>query len=104
MDPPQFYQNDENAERAYKFYEWIIEKVNSNRSAFKNVGALELVNEPLQNTENADTNWMVEHFYPSAIDRIRAKESDLGVADADALHVTVMVCFVLSTYFTGMLM
>ncbi|GMG31317.1 unnamed protein product [Aspergillus oryzae] len=90
VDPPQFYQSDDNAERAYKFYEWIREQIHNNRSAFKNVGALELVNEPLQNTENADTNWMVEHFYPSAIDRIRAKESVLGVSDADALHVTLM--------------
>ncbi|KAE8136074.1 glycoside hydrolase superfamily [Aspergillus pseudotamarii] len=90
VDPPQFYQSDENAERAYKFYEWILEQIHANRSAFKNVGALELVNEPLQNTENDDTNWMVEHFYPTAIDRIRAKEADLSVSDADALHVTVM--------------
>ncbi|OQE18733.1 hypothetical protein PENSTE_c017G04825 [Penicillium steckii] len=90
VDSPQFYQNDGNAERAYKFYEWMVEQIHNNQDAYKTVGALELVNEPLQNTENGDTNWMVEHFYPSAIDRIRAKESDLGVQSGDALHITVM--------------
>ncbi|CAG8115628.1 unnamed protein product [Penicillium salamii] len=68
---------------------WMVEQIQSS-DAFKTVGALELVNEPLQNTENGNTNWMVEHFYPSAIDRIRAKESSLGVSDNDALHITVM--------------
>jgi hypothetical protein len=48
--------------------------------------------EPLQNTENGDTNWLVEHFYPSDIDRIRAKENALDVPGSDALHITVMVC------------
>ncbi|CAG8927143.1 unnamed protein product [Penicillium salamii] len=89
VDSPEFYQNDGNAERAYKFYEWMVEQIQSS-DAFKTVGALELVNEPLQNTENGNTNWMVEHFYPSAIDRIRAKESSLGISDNDALHITVM--------------
>lgn len=70
----------------------MVEQIQSS-DAFKTVGALELVNEPLQNTENGNTNWMVEHFYPSAIDRIRAKESSLGVSDSDALHITVMVSF-----------
>lgn len=91
MDSPEFYQNDGNAERAYKFYEWMVEQVHNNKDSFNTVGALELVNEPLQNTENADTNWMVEHFYPSAIDRIRTKEAALGVSKEDALHITMMV-------------
>jgi len=69
----------------------MVEQIHNNQEAYKTVGALELVNEPLQNTENGDTNWMVEHFYPSAIDRIRAKESSLGVKSGDALHITVMV-------------
>ncbi|KAK9852659.1 hypothetical protein MYU51_007775 [Penicillium brevicompactum] len=86
---PEFYQNDGNAERAYKFYEWMVEQIQGS-DAFNTVGALELVNEPLQNTENGNTNWMVEHFYPSAIDRIRAKEKSLGVSADDALHITVM--------------
>lgn len=44
----------------------MVEQIQSS-DAFNTVGALELVNEPLQNTENGNTNWMVEHFYPSAI-------------------------------------
>lgn len=91
VDPPEFYQNDGNAERAYEFYEWIVENIHNNSDAFQTVGALELVNEPLQNTEDGDTNWMVEHFYPTAIDRIRAKEAGLGVSSTDALHITMMV-------------
>ena len=55
------------------------------------MGALELVNEPLQNTEDGNTAWMVEHFYPTAIDRIRAKESSLGVSSGDSLHIITMV-------------
>lgn len=38
---------------------------------------------------------MVEHFYPSAIDRIRAKEASLGVESGEALHITMMACFIL---------
>lgn len=91
MDQPEFYQNDDNAERTYKFYEWLIENFQKDTSAFNNVGALELVNEPLQNTEDADTDWLVEKFYPTAIDRIRAKESSLGVSSANALHIVTMV-------------
>ncbi|KAJ5219528.1 glucan endo-1-6-beta-glucosidase B, partial [Penicillium chermesinum] len=90
VDNAEFYQNDENAERTYKFYEYLIDNFQNNTNAFKNVGALELVNEPFQNTRNASTKWLVQTFYPTAIDRIRAKEASLGVSSADALHIVTM--------------
>lgn len=68
----------------------MVEKIHSS-DAFSNVGALEIVNEPLQLTENGQTAWMVEHYYPSAVDRIRAKEKSLGVAEGDQLHIVMMV-------------
>ncbi|KAL2013224.1 hypothetical protein VTN00DRAFT_749 [Thermoascus crustaceus] len=88
-DQPYFYLSDYHSGRAYEFLEWMVEKVHSS-DAFSNVGALEIINEPLQLTENGQTAWMVEHYYPSAVDRIRAKEKSLGVAEGDQLHIMMM--------------
>jgi hypothetical protein len=75
----------------------MVERIHKDKDAFSTVGVFQLMKEPLQNTENGDTNWLVEHFYPSDIDRIRAKENALDVPGSDALHITVMVCFLSMT-------
>lgn len=53
------------------------------------MGALELVNEP-KREDSGDTQWMVEHYYGSAIDAVREAEATLGVSDAAKLHLAVM--------------
>ncbi|KAJ9285713.1 CAZyme family GH5 [Paecilomyces variotii] len=84
-----FYESDPDAERAYTFFEWIIENIHSSDD-FSNVGTVEIINEPLQNTVNAQTSWLVKTFYPTAIDRIQQKEASLGVSDSDKVHVMTM--------------
>ncbi|KAK8235177.1 glucan endo-1,6-beta-glucosidase B [Phyllosticta capitalensis] len=83
-----FYQSDYESGRAYEFLSWIANQTHSN-SAFRNVGALELVNEP-KREDSGDTQWMVEHYYGSAIDAVREAEATLGVSDAAKLHLAVM--------------
>lgn len=68
----------------------MIENIHSSDD-FSNVGTVEIINEPLQRTSNAQTSWLVNTFYPTAIDRIQQKESSLGVSDGDKVHVMMMV-------------
>lgn len=55
----------------------------------RNVGAIGLINEPLRKFD-ADTQWMVERYYTSAVDRINGKEKELGVSDNQKLSIVVM--------------
>ena len=75
-------------ERAYKFLEWMTNIIHTNPQ-YKNVGMLELVNEPVQ-SDNADTQSMRETYYPTAFKRIRAAEASLSVSADKALHVQMM--------------
>lgn len=54
-------------------------------NAFRNVGMLELVNEP----ESGHSN-LVSTFYPTAWSKIRAKEDALGVSSNNRLHIQMM--------------
>ncbi|KAF2087572.1 glycoside hydrolase family 5 protein, partial [Saccharata proteae CBS 121410] len=88
-DTAYFYQSDYQSERAYDFLGWITAYIHTS-NAFRNVGALEIINEPKYNTIDGDTKWMVEHYYGSAITVIRSVEAVLGVAPSARLHITLM--------------
>ncbi|KAL8853006.1 MAG: hypothetical protein Q9221_002154 [Calogaya cf. arnoldii] len=76
---PGFYV-DWQYERAYKFLEWMTSIIqNKANTAYRNVGMLEIVNEPLQSI-NSQTDSMRKTYYPTAWKRIRTAE--------DALHNT----------------
>lgn len=83
-----FYQSDYESGRAYEFLKWMTENIHHN-STLRNVGAFELVNEPLRE-DSGNTRWMVEHYYPSAIDAIRGVENELGIDDAHRLNIIMM--------------
>jgi glucan endo-1,6-beta-glucosidase len=90
VDSPGFYTQD-NYERAYKFLEWMTERVHTNPAYF-NVGMLQVINEPVHagdyGSQAAD---MIANYYPTAWSRIRDQEAKLGVADKDKLHIQYMV-------------
>lgn len=52
---------------------------------------LEIVNEPIQDAALVEAQSMVSTYYPTAMSSIRGVEDDLNVADADRLHVQMMV-------------
>ena len=58
---------------------------------FRNVGMIEVLNEPLQNTPGT-TGSMLSEFYPTAWQKIRSAEDALGVAGNNRLHIQMMVC------------
>jgi glucan endo-1,6-beta-glucosidase len=70
-----------------KFLEWLAREVHT-ANEFRNVGMLELVNEPL--TWNDAQPSLRSAFYKRAYDSIRAAESQLGTATKDYLHVQMM--------------
>jgi len=74
-------------ERAYKFLEWMAKIIHTD-SAFWSVGALQLVNEPIQNPNQYPS--LVNEFYPNAWKRIRAAEAALGTTQANLLHIQMM--------------
>lgn len=91
VDSPGFYTGD-NYERAYKFLEWMTERVHTN-SAYFNVGMLQVINEPVHSGDYpSEAVDMVANYYPNAWTRIRDREAQLSVADADKLHIQYMVC------------
>ncbi|KAI0415601.1 glycoside hydrolase family 5 protein [Xylaria grammica] len=86
---PGFF-TDANYERANKFLEWMTERIHTN-DAYRTVGMLEVINEPIKRRVNAtDADDMLERFYPAAWDRIRGRESELGIAKEDMLHIQYM--------------
>lgn len=86
-----FYTHD-NYERAASFLEWMTERIHSNEN-YKTVGMLEVMNEPVHAGDHAaEAADMIHTFYPLAWNRIRARESQLGVQDQDRLHIQFMVC------------
>ncbi|KAI9924927.1 hypothetical protein MW887_006333 [Aspergillus wentii] len=85
-DTPGFYQ-DYQYERALKFLEWMTTTIHQN-DKFRNVGMLEVVNEPVQNADKVKT--MRTSYYPQAFDRIRAAEKNATVDKKDYLHIQMM--------------
>ncbi|KAJ8127694.1 hypothetical protein O1611_g5942 [Lasiodiplodia mahajangana] len=79
-----------NYERANKFLEWMTERIHTN-TAYRTVGMIEVINEPIKRRVNAtDADDMLKNFYPAAWDRIRGRESELGIAKEDMLHIQYM--------------
>ncbi|KAI9729166.1 MAG: hypothetical protein M1834_007073 [Cirrosporium novae-zelandiae] len=74
-------------ERALKFLEWMTNIIHSNDN-MRNVGMIEIVNEPIQDAETVQT--MRESYYPDAFTRIRAAETALGITSNDYLHIQMM--------------
>lgn len=58
---------------------------------YTNVGMLEILNEPLQDTNRTQT--MISEYYPNAYKRIWDTEEELDVDAGDRLHVQMMVSF-----------
>ena len=58
-------------------------------NAYRNVGMLEVVNEPVQNPSTVAT--MLQDYYPTAWSRIRAAEAALNVGSNNLLHIQMMV-------------
>lgn len=78
-----------NYERAYNVLEWLTEAIHTNTTIFNTVGALELVNEPLQGQYNI-TATLTTEYYPNAWKRIRAVEDRLQIPSLSRLHIQMM--------------
>ncbi|CAG8979140.1 hypothetical protein HYALB_00000273 [Hymenoscyphus albidus] len=81
-----FYQGHQ-YDRAKEFVGWLSEVVHT-RGAFRNVGMIELVNEPIQNT--GATPGLLDNYYPNAYAEIRAREAKLGISSNNLLHIQAM--------------
>ncbi|KAF4119681.1 glucan endo-1,6-beta-glucosidase [Geosmithia morbida] len=85
-NPSADFYNDYNYGRAVQWHAWMAEQVHSN-DEFRNVGMIELVNEPLQG--NAPESLRSE-YYVDALQAIRDAESSKGVGSGSQLHVQMM--------------
>ncbi|OBT82371.1 hypothetical protein VE02_08750 [Pseudogymnoascus sp. 03VT05] len=85
--PTAGFYVDYQFERALKFLEWMANLIHTNNN-YRNVGMLELVNEPIQNSGNVGS--MRSTYYPNAFSRIRAAESKLNIGTYDLLHIQMM--------------
>ncbi|CAM6128527.1 unnamed protein product [Calypogeia fissa] len=88
VSPPGFF-NSANYERAYEWLEWITNLVHT-RTTFRNVGAIEIVNEPAPGNNSAWIHSLLYEFYPTAWKRIRAVEDNLKVESNKSLHIQMM--------------
>lgn len=59
---------------------------NGQNPQLKGVGMIEILNEPIANEPT-----LVSEYYPNAVAAVRAVESSYGVAEADKLHIQMMV-------------
>ncbi|KAI0839897.1 glycoside hydrolase family 5 protein [Hypoxylon sp. FL0890] len=89
VSTPGFYTPD-NYERAYKFLEWMTERIHTNNN-YRTVGTLEVMNEPVHSgdypSQAAD---MVANYYPNAWTRIRKAEDKLNVAADKRVNIQMM--------------
>ncbi|KAK7402806.1 hypothetical protein QQX98_011434 [Neonectria punicea] len=81
------FYNDYNYGRAIEWLEWIVDTVHKTNE-FRNVGMIELVNEPL-NWDNA-VSTLRSSYYPKAYKAIRTVEDNLSVKSNDRLHIQMM--------------
>ncbi|KAI0394206.1 glycoside hydrolase family 5 protein [Xylariaceae sp. FL0594] len=89
VDNAGFY-TPENYKRAYKFLEWMTERIHTT-PAYSKVGMLHVMNEPLHSDNGyAEAANMIANYYPTAWRRIRAREAKLGVKDSEKLHIQYM--------------
>ncbi|KAL4796619.1 glycoside hydrolase superfamily [Aspergillus venezuelensis] len=85
--PSAGFYVDYQYERALQFLEWITTKIHQS-DKFRNVGMLEVVNEPVQDTNQASS--MISSYYPDAFTRVRNAETSLGVSSDKYLHLQMM--------------
>lgn len=81
------FYNDYQYGRTYKFLEYITNITHTN-DAYSNVFAIEVLNEPVQDTSK--TSSMINTFYPTAYNTIRSVEEKLGVPSSKTLHIQFM--------------
>ncbi|KAG9234072.1 putative glucan endo-1,6-beta-glucosidase B [Amylocarpus encephaloides] len=72
-------------DRAYQFLAWMTEVVHR-WPAFRNVGMIEVVNEPLQ----GGAPGLTDVYYPGAYKAIREREAKIGITQNNLLHVQTM--------------
>ncbi|KAI5813021.1 glycoside hydrolase superfamily [Pyronema omphalodes] len=88
-DTPGFYV-DYQYERAYQFLEWMTDKIHSDNN-FRNVGMLEVINEPVHTWEFPSmASSLISNYYPNAWKRIRAVEDRKNIGANDRLHIQMM--------------
>ncbi|KAF4965241.1 hypothetical protein FSARC_6960 [Fusarium sarcochroum] len=85
--PKAGFYNDYNYGRAIEWLEWITDIIHT-KNEYRNVGMLELVNEP-QNWDNA-VDSLRKTYYPNAFSAIRKVEDNLKVTDDNRLHIQMM--------------
>ncbi|TVY58623.1 putative glucan endo-1,6-beta-glucosidase B [Lachnellula cervina] len=83
---PGFYV-DYQFDRATSFLSWLTTLIHST-NAFRNVGMISIVNEPVQNSGSIGT--LLSSYYPNAYSAIRNAESAAGVSSNNYLHVETM--------------
>ncbi|KAH8889306.1 glycoside hydrolase [Thozetella sp. PMI_491] len=83
---PGFY-SQYNYDRATKFLGWLRAVIHDSKE-MRNVGMIEVVNEPVQNQEA--TQSMRSGFYRDAYNAIRSVESSLGVSSSNYVHIQYM--------------
>ncbi|KAF5234846.1 hypothetical protein FANTH_11940 [Fusarium anthophilum] len=85
--PTVGFYSDYNYDRAIEWLEWMTDIVHTKKE-YRNVGMLELVNEPL-NWDNA-VDSLRKTYYPKAYSAIRKVEDKLKVTSNDRLHIQMM--------------
>ncbi|KAF7554650.1 hypothetical protein G7046_g6759 [Stylonectria norvegica] len=85
--PTAGFYNDYNYGRAVKFLEWLTNLIHTDNN-LRNVGMVELVNEPLAWDNKVDS--LRKTFYPNAYNAIRAVEKTLKVAAGSGVHIQMM--------------
>ncbi|RFU34687.1 hypothetical protein B7463_g1653, partial [Scytalidium lignicola] len=83
---PGFYV-DYQFDRAISFLSWITNIIHTNTN-YRNVGMIEIVNEPVQNSNSVGD--MRSYYYPQAFTTIRNVESSLGITQYNELHIQMM--------------
>ncbi|KAF5698981.1 murein transglycosylase [Fusarium globosum] len=81
------FYSDQNYECAIEWLEWMTDIIHTKKE-YRNVGMLELVNEPL-NWDNA-VNSLRKTYYPKAYSAIRKVEDKLKVTSNNRLHIQMM--------------
>lgn len=86
--PPGFYV-DYQYNRAIEFLKWMTKNVHTN-SALRNVGMLEVVNEPCTGGNGCSPQGSLISYYKNAWNAIRGVESSLGISGGGLLHIQFM--------------
>ncbi|KAJ3154899.1 hypothetical protein HK101_001596 [Irineochytrium annulatum] len=93
---PAGFFNNYNFGRAEKWLAWMTNRIHTN-SAYRSVGMLEVLNEPVSMHDApgrypapGQVPGLIDSFYPSALQAVRAAENALHVQGARRLHVQFM--------------